>query len=87
MLSDDNVHTIIRKYFQKNNVLTDHQISSYNDLIDNIIPNILNQLFPIVVPIENEILNRIKITIINLKTVSPYYTENNGCTYPMTLYC
>ena len=33
---------IIDKYFDRENILISHQIESYNDLIDNIIPKILS---------------------------------------------
>ena len=49
MISDEHVRNIIKKYFNKGNVLTDHHISSFNDLIDNILPNIIYQFFPITV--------------------------------------
>ena len=55
MLNDEIIHEIIKKYFQKRNVLTDHQISSYNDLIDNILPTLLNQLFPLQVNVNTDI--------------------------------
>ena len=84
MISDEHVRNIIKKYFQKHNVLTDHQISSYNDLIDNILPNIIHQFFPIVVDQENNIFNKIILNIENIKLLTPTYTENNGCSKVMT---
>jgi len=86
MLSDKEVNKIIKQYFQKNNVLTDHQISSYDDLIDNIIPNILNELFPLFIPINNEVVDSICLIIKQTHIETPIYTENNGCSYPMTPY-
>ena len=86
MLTDENINDIIKLYFQKNNVLTDHQISSYDDLIDNILPNILNQLFPLTIPIHNEIVQTITLDIIHIDTESPICTENNGCSKLMTPY-
>ena len=54
MITDETINDIIEKYFQKNNILTDHQISSYNNLIDKILPNILYQFFPIsIYPVES----------------------------------
>ena len=46
MISQQDIECIIGKYFNKKHALTDHQISSYNHLIDEILPNILNQIFP-----------------------------------------
>ena len=50
MISQKDIECIIQKYFsKKKNVLTEHQISSYNHLIDELLPNILHQDFPIIV--------------------------------------
>ena len=43
---NDLIRNIIDKYFESNNIIC-HQLNSYNDLIENIIPNILDQQFPI----------------------------------------
>ena len=45
MIDDQYIKLIIDKYFQRENILVSHQIDSYNDLIDNIIPKILSQTF------------------------------------------
>ena len=55
MISDENIRNIINKYFEKKNILTDHQISSYNDLMDNILPNIISQFFPIIIDGTNDV--------------------------------
>ena len=39
MLDDKCVQQLIHKYFQRNNILVNHQIESYNDYIDNIEAN------------------------------------------------
>ena len=59
MLSNETILSVIKKYFQKDNILTDHQISSYNHLIDDILPNILNQVFPIIVNDFSDKINSI----------------------------
>jgi DNA-directed RNA polymerase II subunit RPB2 len=84
MVSDENIIGIVKKYFQKNNVLTDHQISSYNDLIDNILPNIISQFFPITVEQTDSLFKSIVLNIDSLDIVNPTYTENNGCSKLMT---
>ena len=84
MVSEEHIRSIIGTYFQKKNILTDHQISSYNDLIDNILPNILSQFFPINVEQADNIFKSIVLNIINIKIVKPTYTENNGCAKVMT---
>ena len=84
MISDEHIKSIIRKYFQKNSVLTDHQISSYNNLIDTILPNILYQFFPIKVETTDSIFKSIILNIEEINIVKPTFTENNGCTKLMT---
>jgi len=85
MLTDENIHAIIRKYF-KNSALTDHQISSYNDLIDNIMPSMLANLFPLLIPVNTDIVDHITLSIDKINIDYPTYTENNGCSRPMTPY-
>jgi len=84
MISDENIRTIISSYFQKNNILTDHQISSYNDLMDNILPNIISQFFPIRIENVNDIFKEVTLDIEDINIVNPTYTENNGCSRVMT---
>ena len=76
-LSDE----IIREYFKQNDILVKHQLESYDDFIENIIPNILSQFFPISVDIntENVSITNIEIHYDNYTINSPYFTENNGC--------
>ena len=72
---------IIREYFKQKDILVKHQIESYNDYIDNIIPNILYQFFPISIDINNEniCIHKIELLYENYSIGTPYYTENNGC--------
>jgi DNA-directed RNA polymerase II subunit RPB2 len=86
MLSDKDVHKIIKHYFNKPNAMTDHQISSYNDLIDTILPSQLNLLFPLQIPVNNDMIESITLSITKLNTEYPTYTENNGCSSTMTPY-
>ena len=86
MIDNDCIQTIISKYFEQTNILTNHQIDSYNDYIDNIFPSIIHQFFPINLPFNNENMDirNIMIDIQNINIESPYYTENNGCSKVMT---
>jgi DNA-directed RNA polymerase II subunit RPB2 len=84
MISQKDIDCIIAKYFAKQNVLTDHQISSYNHLIDDILPNILNQIFPIRVNDFNDTIQSIQLNLMNISTQTPYYVENNGSSKIMT---
>ena len=47
MIDDKCIQIIIDKYFQQENILTSHQIESYDNFIDNIFPMIISQFFPI----------------------------------------
>ena len=42
-----NTDGIIQSYFNKKNIIVDHQINSYNFYIDSIIPKIISQYFPV----------------------------------------
>ena len=84
MISQKDIECIITKYFNKKHVLTDHQISSYNHLIDETLPNILNQIFPIVVSDFNETIHSIAINLTKITTQTPNYVENNGSSKIMT---
>ena len=64
--------------------MTDHQISSYDNLIDEILPNILNQIFPICISQFNETIETIELRLIKIKTQQPVYVENNGSSKRMT---
>ena len=84
MISNETILSVIRKYFQKNNILTDHQINSYNHLIDDILPNILNQVFPIIVNDFSDKIYSIKLNLATIRTQYPSYVENNGSSKMMT---
>ena len=87
MLDDNCIQTIIDKYFQQTNILTSHQIESYDDYLDNIYPMILSQFFPLVLEYpDNSKIKKISLDIKDLSIESPYYTENNGCSKIMTPY-
>jgi DNA-directed RNA polymerase II subunit RPB2 len=86
MVSNEHIQSIIGSYFQKKSVLTDHQISSYNDLIDHILPNILYQYFPITIHHDDNLFKSIILNIVDINIVLPTYTENNGCTKILTPY-
>ena len=79
-MSELSTKGIIRSYFEQNNILAKHQIESYNDYVDNIIPNILSQFSPIHININNDTVK--KITLIlhtdNIYKEDAKYNENNG---------
>ena len=78
-----NTDDIINSYF-KGNTLVKHQIESYNKLIDDIIPNILSQYFPISIDYNDSIIKNITLNIVKLNVGQPFYTENNGCSKLLT---
>ena len=84
MIDDKIAEIIIDKYFKRENVLVNHQIDSYDDLIDNILPKILSRSFPISIDYKAEKVSNISITVESIKVERPYYTENNGCSKIMT---
>ena len=84
MIDDNEIQNIIKAYFKQKDILVNHQIDSYDDLIDNIFPKILSQYFPLTVKINNDKIKYIEISVLKININKPYYTENNGCTKKMT---
>lgn len=84
MINDSQIENIICKYFDQENILVNHHIESYNDLIDNILPKILSQCFPLSVNLTNDKIKNITLNVVNININKPYYTENNGCSKIMT---
>ena len=82
MTTDD----IIKKYFSQKNIIVDHQIRSYNYFVDNIIPQIISQFFPVTMSYNDEssVIKQIKLDIKNLRVGKPLLIENNGCSKLMT---
>ena len=77
---------IINTYFKQKNILVNHQTISYNDYIDNIIPKILKQSFPINIEFskKDSEIHSIKLNIHNIRIEEPNCIENNGCSKIMT---
>ena len=86
MIDDKCIESLIHKYFQRENILVNHQIESYNDYIDNILPNILSQYFPLTINFNDKVstIQKITLRIIAIDVDKPHYTENNGCSGIMT---
>ena len=84
MINEKIINDVIDKYFREENILAIHQIDSYNDYIENILPMILSQFFPLDISFKDNKIENIKIEIIKLDIDLPRYTENNGCTKIMT---
>ena len=85
MIDDKCVQNIIDKYFEQENILTAHQISSYDNFIDVIFPQIISQFFPINLEFNEESkIRKLSLDVKDLSINPPYYTENNGCSKIMT---
>tara|TARA_B100001094_G_scaffold147047_1_gene142392 strand:+ start:1798 stop:5247 length:3450 start_codon:yes stop_codon:yes gene_type:complete len=81
-----NTDEIIHTYFKGNNKLVEHQINSYNYFVDDILPQIISQYFPVPVPFTdtNCMINKIELGVKNMKVGKPLLIENNGCSKLMT---
>ena len=81
-----NTDEIIHNYFNGNNKLVEHQINSYNYFVDDILPQIISQYFPVTVPFSdsNCLISKIDLGVKNMKVGKPLLIENNGCSKLMT---
>ena len=84
MIDKNHINHIIHEYFSRENVLINHHIESYNDLIDNILPEIISKIFPIKININKMDIDSISFSIKKIHIESPTYTEKNGCNKIMT---
>ena len=84
MIDKNHINHIIHEYFSRENILINHQIESFNDLIDNILPDIISKIFPIKINIKKSDIDSIELSIKNLRLERPNYTEKNGCSKVMT---
>ena len=76
---DLNIDEIIKCYFKRSNILVNHQLKSYNEYVEKILPNIISNYFPINMTFETEKVKKITINIININIGKPFTTENDGC--------
>ena len=51
---DLNIDEIIKCYFNQKNILVNHQLKSYDEFIDKILPNIISNYFPITMNFDSE---------------------------------
>jgi len=80
------IDDLIKSFFNQTKILVRHQIESYDDFIDNIIPNIFEQFFPLVIESKDNtnIINSIKLSVDNIIIGDAYCIENNGCSNILT---
>ena len=81
---DLNIDEIIKCYFNQKNILVNHQIKSYNEFIEKILPNIISNYFPIEMEFNGNKINKIIVNVSNINIGKPYTTENNGYSNLMT---
>ena len=79
-----NYDEIIKSYFDQNNILVQHQINSYNEFTEKILPNIIQNYFPININFDNDKIKKISLNITNVNIGKPITTENNGCSKLLT---
>jgi len=79
-----NIDEIIKCYFKQKNILVNHQLQSYNEFIEKILPNIISNYFPINMNFDSENIKRICINVTNINIGKPFTTENNGYSNLMT---
>ena len=84
MIDKNHINHIIQEYFGREHILINHQIDSYNDLIDNILPEIISKVFPLKMNIKKSNIDSIEFSIKNIRIDPPTYTEKNGCNKVMT---
>ena len=81
---DLNIDEIIKCYFNQKNILVKHQLDSYEEYIEKILPNIISNYFPIKMDFDSDKIKNIKLNIININIGKPFTTENNGCSKLLT---
>ena len=84
MIDTELINHVIDKYFKRDNVFISHQIDSYDNLIDNILPDIISNIFPISIAVNKSDIKNIELSVSNIKLERPYFTEKNGCRNVMT---
>jgi DNA-directed RNA polymerase II subunit RPB2 len=75
-------------YFSQKNILTDHQISSYNDLVDFVIPQIIERNNPITIATDydekmDDFRKKYKIEFLRTYLSKPLIQENNDVIKPL----
>ena len=82
-----NTDRLIQQYFNQKNILVSHQITSYNNYVDEIIPKIIRQYFPVKINLSDNSsseIEEIELTVENIRISQPLLVENNGCSKLMT---
>ena len=75
---DNFINDVISSYFKQENIITQHQIYSYNHYIDKVFPQMISQFFPMKINFSEKQIKGIVIDIQNIKPSVPVCSENNG---------
>ena len=81
---EETIKTVVSTYFKQENVITQHQIGSYNHYIDSVFPKMISQFFPMRINFSDKQIKGIIIDIRNIKPTVPMCNENNGYERLMT---
>ena len=81
---DLNIDEIIKCYFNQKNILVNHQLKSYNEFVEKILPNIISNYFPIQMNFDSDKIKSLSLSVINISIGEPFTTENNGCSKLLT---
>ena len=81
---DEIISDVISSYFKQDNIITSHQIDSYNNYIESILPKMISQFFPMKINFNEKKIRSIIIDIRNMKPCVPVCNENNGFEQIMT---
>jgi DNA-directed RNA polymerase II subunit RPB2 len=81
---DLNYDEIIKSYFDQNNILVKHQVDSYEEYIEKILPSIISDYFPIQLNFDSDKIKHLSLSVTNINIGEPFTTENNGCSKLLT---
>ena len=81
---DDIIKNVVSSYFKQENIIVQHQVSSYNNYIDKTLPKIISQFFPMKIKFDDKKIKGIVIDIRNIKPSVPMCSENDGYSQLMT---
>jgi len=81
---EETIRSVISSYFKQEHIITQHQIGSYNNYIDNVFPAMITQFFPMRINFSDKGITGIIIDIRNMRPSVPMCSENNGFEQIMT---
>ena len=73
---DLNYDEIIKSYFDQNNILVKHQVDSYEEYIEKILPSIISDYFPIQLNFDSDKIKHLSLSVTNINIGEPFTTES-----------